>query len=194
MGTRSGRNGIHGLEGAVTREEAEALLGLVGPYDEKILRDHWRRAARDHHPDRGGSNDLMVRINEAYSGLMSGLISDDEATPADLPSRPTQHHRPNTDPIVRSVDRPAFVIDALPVVAFETLLLAARVLGDVVDDDPPYVLEALIDHSGISTWCRLDLVPDAGSSTVSITTDGRVSAEQLCHVWVSTVNELGVVQ
>lgn len=194
MGTRSGWNGIHGLEGAVTREEAEALLGLVGPYDEKILRDHWRRAARDHHPDRGGSNDLMVRINEAYSGLMSGLISDDEATPADPPSRPTQHPRPNTDPIVRSVDRPAFVIDALPVVAFETLLLAARVLGDVVDDDPPYVLEALIDHSGISTWCRLDLVPDAGSSTVSITTDGRVSAEQLCHVWVSTVNELGVVQ
>lgn len=190
MGTRSGRNGIHGLEDAVTREEAEALLGLVGPYDEKILRDRWRRAARDHHPDRGGSNDLMVRINEAYSVL----ISIDEATSADSPSRPTQHPRPNTDPVVRSVDRPAFVIDALPVVAFETLLLAARVLGDVVDDDPPYVLEALIDHSGVSTWCRLDLVPDAGSSTVSITTDGRVSAEQLCHVWVSTVNELGVVQ
>lgn len=174
----------------MTREEAESLLGLVGPYDERVLRDHWRRAARDHHPDRGGSNDVMARINEAYTTLetLAGTGS------LVIPSQPTSRTADNNEPVVRSVDRPAFVIDALPAVAFETLVLAARVLGEVVDDDPPYVLEALIDHSGTTTWCRLDLVPDAGSSTVSITTDGRVSADQLCHVWVSTVNELGVVQ
>ena len=174
----------------MTRDEAEAVLGLVGPYDEKMLRDHWRRAAREHHPDRGGSNDLMARINDAYSVL----TTIDETVFSPVPSEPNRRSSPKEDVVVRSVDRPAFVIDALPVVAFETLLLAARVLGDVIDDDPPYVLETLIEHSGTTTWCRLDLVPDAGSSTVSITTDGRVSADQLCHLWVTTVNELGVAQ
>lgn len=174
----------------MTRDEAEAVLGLVGPYDDKKLRDHWRRAAREHHPDRGGSNDLMARINDAYSVL----TTIDETVFSPVPSEPNRRSSPKEDVVVRSVDRPAFVIDALPVVAFETLLLAARVLGDVIDDDPPYVLETLIEHSGTTTWCRLDLVPDAGSSTVSITTDGRVSADQLCHLWVTTVNELGVAQ
>ena len=174
----------------MTRDEAESLLGLVGPYDDKTLRDHWRRAAREHHPDRGGSNDLMARINDAYLVL----TTIDEPVPTRVPTEPIRRSSPKDDVVIRSVDRPAFVIDALPVVAFETLLLAARVLGDVIDDDPPYVLETLIEPSGTTTWCRLELVPDAGSSTVSITTDGRVSADQLCQLWVTTVNELGVVQ
>jgi hypothetical protein len=177
----------------VRREEAESLLGLIAPYDTSTLRDRWRRAAREHHPDRGGSNDVMARLNEAYAILMdasseatndiSSVAADDESV------APTRN-----DPVIRSVDRPAFVIDALPAVAFESLLLAARILGEVVDDDPPYALEVLIEHAGATTWCRLDLVPDAGSSTVSITSDGRASIDTLCHLWVTTVNELGFVQ
>ena len=178
----------------MTRDEAESLLGLVRPYDDTTLRDHWRRAAREHHPDRGGSNDLMARINDAYSFLTTIDEAISTAGSTASPTGPNRRRSTKDDVVVRSVDRPAFVIDALPVVAFETLLLAARVLGDVVDDDPPYVLETLIEHSGTTTWCRLDIVPDAGSSTVSIITDGRVSADQLCHLWVTTVNELGVAQ
>lgn len=178
----------------MTRDEAESLLGLVRPYDDKTLRDHWRRAAREHHPDRGGSNDLMARINDAYSVLATIDETVSATAPTAPPTGPNQRPSTKDDVVVRSVDRPAFVIDALPAVAFETLLLAARVLGDVIDDDPPYVLETLVEHSGSTTWCRLELVPDAGSSTVSITTDGRVSAEHLCQAWVTTVNELGVVQ
>jgi len=168
----------------VKRVEAESILGLVGQYDATMLRDHWRRAAREHHPDHGGSNESMAKVNEAYATLSE--IPGGTVAVSKVPE-------PN-EPVIRSVDRPAFVIDALPVVAFETLIVAARVLGDVVDDDPPYVLECLIDHDGATSWCRLDLVPDAGSSTVSITSDGRVRAEDLCHLWVATVNELGVVQ
>ncbi len=45
--------------------------------------------------------------------------------------------------------------------------MVASWLGDVISDEPPYVLEvALVDP--VRGWCRLDLVPDAGASTVSL--------------------------
>lgn len=94
---------------------------------------------------------------------------------------------------MRTIERPAFVIDALPVVAFEALLVSARILGDVIDDDPPYLLEVLIEDP-VMTWCRLELVPDAGASTVTIVSDGRIDLDVLCRLWVDAVNEVGVDQ
>ncbi len=48
-------------------------------------------------------------------------------------------------------------------------------IGEVANDDPPYLLEARLDEPA-PCWCRLEVVPDAGASTVSITVslfDGR---------------------
>ena len=44
------------------------------------------------------------------------------------------------------------------------------------------------------TWCRLELVPDAGASTVTIVSDGRIDLDVLCRLWVDAVNEVGVDQ
>ena len=62
-----------------------------------------------------------------------------------------------------------------------TLALLARgahvvgaVLGQVDDDDPPYRLDLLLDEP-LGSWCRLELVPDGGGSTVSLT----VSSDRL---------------
>lgn len=86
------------------------------------------------------------------------------------------------------VDRPSFVIDVLPVDAFEYVALAAHVLGQVIDEEPPYSIELLL-ASLPDAWCRLDIVPDAGSSTISISTRGVVASD-LVGTWVDTINEL----
>ena len=56
----------------------------------------------------------------------------------------------------------------LPVDAFEALLIVTSWMGEVLVDDPPYVLEVHLTEPG-PCWCRLDLVPDAGGSTVTLT-------------------------
>jgi hypothetical protein len=95
------------------------------------------------------------------------------------------------------VDHPSFVIDVLPVLAHEVLTLAVVSIGEIVDDDPPYGLEFTVDvaEPGASrTWCRAEIVPDAGSSTVSLVTesDGSVDVERLRDLLVREINALGV--
>ena len=97
-------------------------------------------------------------------------------------------------------DAPSFTVDALPAETFEALLVVAGWIGDVLDDDPPYVLECHL-HEPAPCWCRLDLVPDAGGSTVSLTVAspagerGGVNdltfVERVRDVWVEQLNRLG---
>ena len=53
-------------------------------------------------------------------------------------------------------------------VAFEALLIVTSWIGEVVVDEPPSQLDVVI-LDPLRCWCRLDLVPDAGASTVSLT-------------------------
>ena len=71
-------------------------------------------------------------------------------------------------------------------------------MGEVVDDDPPYRLEAILDYP-ICCWCRLEVVPEAGSSTVSLTVDsvdghsgvgGPPNVEDVRDLWVDTLNQI----
>ncbi len=92
-------------------------------------------------------------------------------------------------------DVASFTIEALPAEAFESVLVAASWLGDVVVDDPPYLLEIDLGEP-FDCWCRLDLVPDAGASTVSVmlaSRDGRPvpDLDAVRDAWVSTLNQLG---
>lgn len=92
-------------------------------------------------------------------------------------------------------DSPSFTVDALPAETFEAMLVALSWIGELVDDDPPYRLECLLNEPE-PCWCRLEVVPDAGGSTVSITVvsvaDGhRVSAEAVRDTWVDHLNRIG---
>ena len=71
--------------------------------------------------------------------------------------------------------------------------MAAAELGELVDDDPPYVLEVSMDTP--PAWCRLELVPDAGATTVSITTartPGHPTPDvyDVRDVWIDALNRL----
>lgn len=154
----------------------------VGSVSVESVRAARRRVALRRHPDVGGRHDEMTRINVAFDTVIAHVTARSSSETVVAGSRPT------VDVERWFVDRPSFVMDVLPVEAFEWLLLAARVLGEVVDDDPPYVIEVLLE-SRPDHWCRLEIVPDAGSSTVSIVAEND-DPTRLVALWVDTINEL----
>ena len=67
-------------------------------------------------------------------------------------------------------------------------------LGQLMVDEPPYVLEVLFNDP-VPCWCRLDLLPDAGATTVSLTVAGldnepAPDPEFIRDLWVAALNEL----
>ena len=140
-----------------------------------------RFLALEFHPDRGGSDEHMALVNLAFDEIMNWLRQQQ--------SQPVQVLIPK-GPSAIDVDRPSFVINALPVIAFELLLLAGRIIGDVALDDPPYLLEVQIEDP-VLTWCRLEVLPEAGSSSVSLMVDGQTNALSVRDLWIRTINEIG---
>jgi hypothetical protein len=93
-----------------------------------------------------------------------------------------------------ATDNPSFTVEALPVETFEALVVVANWLGEVHVEDPPYALEThLVDP--FDCWCRLDIVPDAGASTVSIVVatvgdDLPPDVDTVRDAWVANLNQL----
>lgn len=169
--------------------------------------DAARRAlAKSAHPDVGGSLADMQRINaaadEAARRLAAGRIASNSPTAPAAPAADGAGTGAGGSGPGRRYgrrDHPSFTIEALPAEAFEALLIVAGWLGDLIDDEPPYALEVALTHP-IAGWCRLDLVPDAGSSTVSVTVAGEPGArppgsdapdiETVRDAWIEGLNQL----
>jgi hypothetical protein len=159
-----------------------------------------RRLAFDRHPDRGGSVEAMRELNVAFDAIVAHLTGrrplltarrEPEPPPAPAPASSRRAH------VFSQVqyDAPSFVIDALPAEAFEALLVVTSWIGDVLVDDPPYLLDVHLLEPG-ECWCRLDLVPDAGATTVSLTVAGVDGApapfvEDVRDTWVRNLNAPG---
>jgi hypothetical protein len=155
-----------------------------------------RTLAKRAHPDVGGSVDAMQRINAAADEALRRLTAAVSRAPSPPPQRraPAPQPAADTRPRFGRRDHPSFTIEALPAEAFEALLVVAGWLGDLIDDDPPYALEvAMTDpHQG---WCRLDLVPDAGASTVSLVVAGEPGLappdlDEVRDAWIAGLNQL----
>ena len=210
-------------------------LGLSRDASLDEVRAARRRLAFEFHPDRGGDAASMQRVNAAFDAAVAHItgrrrLPELPSTPGSDASRmqsrstsadATRGRAQRDPPPVRwgkqrhrfEQDAPSFTVDALPVEAFEALLVVAAWIGEVLDDDPPYVLECHL-HEPAPCWCRLDLVPDAGGSTVSITvaapageelpsTDPSSTdpsffdvsfVERVRDVWVEQLNQLGPLQ
>jgi hypothetical protein len=166
-----------------------AVLGVGRDATLAELRSARRRLAAEFHPDRGGNEARMVEINTAFDMAMAELAHRGNADPppAPAPPRPQRHRHVQRD-------EPSFTIDVLPAEAFEALLVVTSWMGEVLVDDPPYVLEVHLQEPG-PCWCRLDIVPDAGASTVTLTVapvgdDPAPDVEAVRDAWVTNLNRL----
>ncbi|MCB0966057.1 MAG: J domain-containing protein [Ilumatobacter sp.] len=168
-----------------------AELGLGAGATADDVRRARQRLAKRAHPDVGGSAAEMQRVNAAADEALRLLGATVEAPTIDPPAT-----RPDTPETRRpggrvGRDHPSFTVEALPAEAFEAILIAASILGDVVDDDPPYRLEAHLTDAP-RAWCRLDIVPDGGGSTVSLTvaSDEGATVNQVRDRFVVELNRL----
>ena len=188
------------------------VLGLGRGASADDVRAARRSLARRHHPDAGGDADAMRAVNVAaaealrrLAGGGAGGRADDRRAPTDpapapsegphggarAPSEPGGHRVEWTG--VTS-DVPSFTVEALPAATHEALLLAAAELGEVEDDEPPYLLRALLADP-VACWCQLEVVPDAGASTVGVTiapVEGRrpPSIVDVRDAWIAVLNAL----
>lgn len=169
------------------------MLGLADGASDRDVHEARRRLAKAAHPDAGGSVEQMQRLNDAADAALAQLAlgrrDPRSAPPAPERRAPT---RRTGGPVHR--DHPSFTIEALPAEAFEALLVVASWLGDLIDDEPPYALELALSEP-IGGWCRLDVVPDAGSSTVSVAVAGAAghpvpSVEAVRDAFVEGLNRL----
>ena len=172
-----------------------AELGLDRTASAADVRTARRELAKQHHPDTGGDAARMRAVNEATAAALR-IIDEAMSTPStdEETAETSATETPDATCQGTTIDAPSFVVEALPVETFEALLLATSTIGEVIDDDPPYRLEVLLT-SPFSCWCRLELVPDAGASTVSITVaavDGQPqpSTEQVRDLWIDQLNRL----
>lgn len=197
-------------------DAARRLLGVpvdAGPDEVRAAR---RRLAKELHPDAGGDERAMRAVNEAAELVLDALVRpagphgphgpapNGDAPPP--PSTPTPTPPPPHagargaagaafGPSRMDHDVASFVIEALPAVAFEALVVVTSWIGEIVVDEPPYQLDVLLTDP-LRCWCRLDLVPDAGASTVALTI-ASVGDEPLPPIdtvrdlWVASLNQLG---
>lgn len=150
-----------------------SVLGLSAAAGAREVAVARRRLAKLAHPDSGGSVEEMQRVNDAADAALAAIaVRTTGTTPSRSAGRSAgRRERSTTAGPVRR-DHPSFTIEALPVEAFEALLIVSAELGELIDDDPPYVIELALSEPS-SGWCRLELVPDAGASTVSVAVAGE---------------------
>ena len=173
------------------------VLGVLPDATAEELAAARRRRARTLHPDVGGDAAAMQALNQAYDAAVA-LLSSPPPPPPPPPTTPPPVPPPSVlrRRSTRGVehDSPSFTIDVLPVEAFEALLVVCSWMGEVLVDDPPYLLEAFV-RDPEPCWCRLDLVPDAGATTVSLMVAGVDGAptpdpELVRDEWVANLNRL----
>jgi hypothetical protein len=159
--------------------------------------------AKSSHPDVGGSVRQMQVINAAADEA-SRIAAGRRPPVADASPQPPPNstaNPPANPPATASgpafqwrVDHPSFTVEALPAESFEALLVVASWLGETIDDDPPYRLDAELAEP-VPCWCRLELLPDAGATTVGLTigSEHGVTAGDVDTVrdaWVTALNAL----
>jgi len=175
------------------------LLGVGPQATAAELASARRRVAQQVHPDHGGDAAAMQAVNAAYEEAVRRLsdppVLVDPPTPTPAPTSADRGAGRRRSIRGLQQDSPSFTVDVLPVEAFEALLVVTTWIGEALVDDPPYVLEVVLREPA-PCWCRLDLVPDAGATTVSLTVaafEGHAAPdiEDVRDVWVANLNALG---
>jgi len=191
-----------------------AVLGLGPEATLEEVRAARRRLAKEAHPDHGGDVARMREINAAFDAAVKAILRPPPAPtpaaapapprPASPPPHPAGRSRPAWPHSSRSrrlrlveQDAASFVVEAFRPDAFEALMLASHWLGEPLDDEPPFWLEAHIYEPG-ECWCRLELLPEAGATMVAVTV-GHIEGtpwpppgvDDVRDAWIAALTSLG---
>jgi hypothetical protein len=148
----------------VERADPFEILGLAPGATAEEVRAARRRLAKRAHPDAGGDHRAMQQVNDAAAAALATTQPEQPEQPEPDAAEPAQADA--AEPPNEAV----FTVDALPVVACHFLLAAVATLGEVVDADEPYRIEAYFNEPG-PCFATLELVPEAGGSIVTVTVD-----------------------
>jgi hypothetical protein len=145
------------------------LLSVDRTASPQEIRRAWREKARTAHPDAGGSVSAMQELNQALRQALE-LVGVPKVVKTVSPVL-----------VRRERDVSSFTVDALPSECFEALLVVAGICGAISHDEPPYQLEFSLHDAEVDGflhgWCRCDLVPEAGATTVSLLVGTAESSE-----------------
>ena len=173
-----------------------AVLGLPPGSSVEDVENARRTLAKSSHPDVGGSVRQMQVINAAAdeAARIAAVRPPAPVAASDPPPPPTAPAPSSSPALHYRVDHPSFTVEALPAESFEALLVVATWLGEAIDDDPPYRLDVELTEP-LACWCRLELLPDAGATTVGLTVGSErgVTAPDLDAVrdaWIAALNSL----
>ena len=155
----------------MTESEAFQLLGIEKGSSKSVIRGAWRTLSTVHHPDAGGSNDAMVRLNLALEMALSWSDVVDSSAKERTDVAADVFPVGNAPRMTR--DASSFTVNVLPVECWMALEVVAATCGPTIQDDPPYLLEFLLHDSSLpasrNAWCRCECVPEAGATTVHLT-------------------------
>ncbi len=152
----------------MTDRDAFAVLGVSRAATLDEVRAARRKLALELHPDRAaGDPDAerrMREVNVAFDQVVK-LIRGERVSPPAAPE-PAQ---PPVRRVARiSTDVASFVIDCMRPEAFERLFIVSHWIGEPLYADPPGLLEVHLQEPS-PCFCRLELMPEAGATMVSIT-------------------------
>jgi hypothetical protein len=167
-----------GVASKTVSEEGRRLLGVDESVDFDGLREAYRAAALQYHPDRGGSNEAMTAVNLAYE----------------------QFHAAITDRVASDDGGPSPSEGALT--ASDYLWSVKRLMFEVLLDD--WELEAALelfdqllaalsgDHGSSASWRRVGLIEPGLKLAERLTAADR--RDQAQHVLALTTEGVGAVK
>lgn len=176
----------------MTERSAFDVLGVPHDATEAVIRSAWRTLAAQHHPDVGGQHETMLQINAALETVLRLLRTAPDDMVEQITVKPQR-----TRVSVALRDMSSFTISSLPVEAWHLLEIAAAHCGQVIDEEPPYLMEFYLHDApfeGVQdSWCRCELAPEAGGTTVHLSlvnAPRSFGVEDLRDFLVDTINEV----
>ena len=184
----------HGGTVRALSDDPFAVLGVSADASAADIAAARRRLARSQHPDHGGDLSGMQALNAAHD---EALRRSEALLPPSVVPSPDLAPAPLKTPMPRSAlqvqhDSPSFVIDVPPPKAHEALVVAAASIGELIVTNAPHMIECLLDDP-LRCWCRLDLVPEGESTSVSLIVeryDDQLAPDidAVRDEWVSNLN------
>jgi hypothetical protein len=152
----------------VTDRDAFTVLGVPRGATLDEVRAARRKLALELHPDRAAGNPdaerRMREVNVAFDHAVKVIRGERVAPPA-----PPEPEQPRVRRVARiSTDVASFVVDCMRAEAFERLFIVSHWIGEPLYADPPGLLEVHLQEPS-PCFCRLELMPEAGATMVSVT-------------------------